>query len=896
MTQTMDWRALSEALDEALDVRTEAREAWLAQLDARDPALASRVRPLLRQRDHIAECGFLEGVAHAGLASRPSPALIGARIGPYVIEAEAGRGGMGSVWRARRDDGHFEGKVAIKFLNLAALDTQGERRFRREGVLLGKLDHPNVARLLDAGVQPETHQPYLVLEYVDGVPIDVYCEEQALDLAARLRLFIDVLQAVSHAHSHLVIHGDVKPSNILVTRTGIVKLLDFGIARLADDESDQTRSSVFALTPQYAAPEQILGEFVTTRTDIYCLGLVLYRLLTGRHAVQNFEKGRGALIAEILERDPPLPSNIAELATLRRQELAGDLDNIVAKALRKPPAERYLSASAFIDDLQRYLRHEPVTARRDTLPYRVGKFMRRHRGGVAAGLLTSLALVGAVFVTSTQMVEARRQRDAALLEGRRADASADFLQLMLAENRPRAQPLTMDELLDRGAELLELQYGDDRAFVAQMYMLLASERGGRNEYAKANELLELASAAAKQAGDESLRMRAECTIAFNESDQGLEDQARERIARAGWIRNAPAAAWETEVQCLRAEANVTPMDEAGYRQSLALLARARARIESAGMTHDRSYTSVISYQAVVHRSLGELPRALELIREGGRIHEANGRGRTRSRMLAHNNEAVLLWDMGEIAASYALRQNIEQRMALIDPSGMEMFKANLASALLRLEQYDAAREALKGAAANARARGDLVNEITARLREISLSLQTSEPLPRIDAALAEVGKLMHDPARKLPNRERFDYEETQARRDIVAGAPQAAITRMQAAYSDAESKAARRYMHRALQISAEAALAMNDATAARDFAHRGGSIAREFARQDDSSADVGELAFLEARAAELQGDAAARDLYERALRCFLNGYGSSHPRTLAARRALEPVNHHARAD
>jgi serine/threonine-protein kinase len=897
MTQTMDWRALSAALDEALGLGTEAREPWLLALENRDPPLATRVRSLLQQRDHMAARGFLEGVAHQGLTPLHTPALVGARIGPYVIEAEAGRGGMGSVWRARRDDGHFEGTVAIKFLNLAALDLQGERRFRREGVLLGKLDHPNVARLLDAGVQPETHQPYLVLEYVDGVPIDTYCEQQALDLAARVRLFIDVLHAVSHAHSHLVIHGDIKPSNILVTRAGVVKLLDFGIARLADDESDQTRSSVSALTPQYAAPEQILGEFVTTRTDIYCLGLVLYRLLTGHHAVQNMERGRGALLAEILERDPPAPSSLRDIHTLRRQQFAGDLDNIVAKAYRKSAAERYQSAGAFVDDLQRYLRHEPVTARRDTLPYRVGKFVRRHRGSVAASLVTAVALVLATAITSTQMVEARHQRDTALLESRRADASADFLQLMLAENRPRAQPLTMDELLDRGAELLELQYGGNRRFVAEMYMLLASERGGRNEYDKANYLLERASASARQADDTALRLRAECTLVFNEADQGMEDAARARLARSGWNRAISNGAWETEVQCLRAEANLTPTDTGGYRESLALLERARARIEMAGMTHDRSYTSVISYLAVVHRALGDLPRALELVREGGRMHEQNGRGGTRSRLLALNNEAVILWDMGEIAGSHALRRNIEERMALIDPRGMEMFNTNLAGSLIRLEQYDAARAALAGAADKARARGDLVNEIGARLREVSLLQQTSAPLVELDAALARVGQLMADPARKIPNKERYDYQEALARREITGGQAAAALARMQASLAQSEGQGARRYLYRALWVSSEAALAAEDAASARRFARRGASIAREFARGDDSSADVGELLLLEARATEMLGDAGARTLYERALRCFTNGYGAQHPRTLAVRRTLEqPFTRHVRAD
>lgn len=887
MTETLDWHALSKALDHALELGTEARAGWLDQLQHSDPQLAARVRPVLANRGKAADRGFLDGVADATVAARHTPALVGAHVGPYVIEAEAGRGGMGSVWRARRADGHFEGVVAVKFLNLATLDTQGERRFRREGLLLGKLDHPNVARLLDAGVQRETNQPYLVLEFVDGLSIDDYCERHALDLQSRVRLFVDVLNAVAHAHSHLVIHGDIKPSNILVTRGGVVKLLDFGIARLADDESDHTRSSVSPLTPQYAAPEQLLGEFITTRTDIYGLGLVLYRLLSGRHAVQTAERGGGKLLAEVLERDPPPPSSVLSGDTLRRQELAGDLDNIVSKALRKTATERYQSAGAFADDLQRFLRHEPVTARRDTIGYRVGKFVRRHRGGVASAMLTVLALVAATVVTTQQMLEARRQRDTAVLAERRADAVADFLQLIMAENRPLAKPPTVDELISRAADLLEMQYGDDRNFVAEMYIILAGERSGRDEVDEARRLFELATTAAHQARNPMLALRAQCKLAFEEAGQELLDAAQARLNRSGWKRGTPLADWETEISCLRAQANIWGAFDEQRPHALTLLEEARGRIERERATHDRSYTAIISHLGVMYRGLGDLPRALELSRLGGRIHEQNGRGSTRSRLLALNNEAVVLWDMGEIRTSYEASRRLMKKIDTLEPAGTGPIGTNYAGAAARMQNYQEGLRYIGRAIEETARNGDRISELTARVRRVNMLQRMQPPGADIDLELARVATMMNEPGRKLPPDIHFNFSEAKARQAAAAGRFAEARKFAAEALAGAEARKSNRYVFRSLRIGSQLALEGDDARSAYALAQRGVPIARQYARADDSSADVGELVYLQARAADRLGAADARALYERAVRCFDNGYGADHPQSIAARRALQ---------
>ena len=297
------------------------------------------------------------------------PELSGQRIGPYQVLRELGQGGMGTVWLAQRVDGRFDAQVAIKFLKPGLLGNGLSSRFAREGQILGRLSHPHIARLLDAGLH-EGGQPYLVLEYVAGQPIDKFCSQQGLDLQGRIRLFLDVLSAVAHAHSHLILHRDLKPSNILVTTAGQVKLLDFGIAKLLVDATqaqeetpptELTQHAGSAFTPQFAAPEQIQQSEVTTATDVYALGVLLYLLLSGRHPTEGRTRTPLDRLKAVVEAEPPRLSSVAAACdepTIARQArlLKGDLDLIVAKALKKQPAERYANAQALADDLQRSLR------------------------------------------------------------------------------------------------------------------------------------------------------------------------------------------------------------------------------------------------------------------------------------------------------------------------------------------------------------------------------------------------------------------------------------------------------------------------------------------------------------------------------------------------------------
>jgi serine/threonine protein kinase len=419
------WQVLSPYLDRALAMPEHERCAWLSSLSERDPALATQLAALLSEHRVLAQEGFLE---NRQFALPNATGLAGQTLGPYTLISQIGQGGMGSVWLARRSDGRFERQAAVKFVNTALAGRATEERFKREGSILGRLTHPHIADLLDAGISSDG-QPYLILEYVDGEAIDRYCDEHKLDVDARVRLFLDVLAAVAHAHANLIVHRDIKPSNVLVTTSGEVKLLDFGIAKLLEGEGQAgaatllTREGGSALTPQYAAPEQLTGQPVTTATDVYALAVLLYLLLTGQHPAGPGPHSPARLVKAITETEPLRPSgtilsaNAESVAAKRattadklRRRLRGDLDTIAVKALKKSPQERYASVTAFADDLRRHLKHETISVRPDTFAYRTAKFLRRNRTLVALSTIAIALVIGSL---STGLLVANRERKVA---------------------------------------------------------------------------------------------------------------------------------------------------------------------------------------------------------------------------------------------------------------------------------------------------------------------------------------------------------------------------------------------------------------------------------------------------------------------------------------------------
>lgn len=402
------WSRVKTILADALDVSPDARSAYLDSACAGDASLRREVESLIVAQ--AAEWEFFDSPPPMPPAPDEAPvgppSRHGERVGPYELISELGRGGMGMVYLARRADAQFEKKVAIKLIRPGMASDFALERFLSERQILASLEHPHIAGLLDGGAT-ENGDPYFVLEYVEGEPLMEYCESRDVSVEGRLKLFEEVCDAVQYAHRNLVVHRDIKPGNILVTADGVTKLLDFGIAKLLDPvgaPSPQTGTLFRMMTPDYASPEQIRGARITTASDVYALGVVLYELLTGRKPYSITGVQTDELVRIVCEQDPERPSVAA-----KSRELAGDLDAIVLKAMRKEPDRRYASVGELAEDLRRRRRGVPVLARRGTLAYRFGKFARRHRAGLAAAAVVLLALGGGVVAT---LREARRARAA----------------------------------------------------------------------------------------------------------------------------------------------------------------------------------------------------------------------------------------------------------------------------------------------------------------------------------------------------------------------------------------------------------------------------------------------------------------------------------------------------
>ncbi|HEX7186451.1 MAG TPA: serine/threonine-protein kinase [Thermoanaerobaculia bacterium] len=523
------WRLVSPHLDQVLELSGEERQRYLADLASEDPALAADLELLLGEEQALRDEKYLEHDAQDLLAESH---LAGQVFGAYTLVQPLGAGGMGSVWLARRNDGHFEGMVAVKLLSAALLGAAGASRFRREGTILARLKHPHIAQLIDAGVS-EVGQPYLVLEYVEGEPIDRWCDERGLDVESRLRLFLDVLAAVAHAHSNLVVHRDLKPSNVMVSKEGRVKLLDFGIAKLLEGEAGDvaptqlTREAGRAFTPAFAAPEQVTGESVTTATDIYALGALLYLLLAGRHPAGDSGTSPADMLRAILETEPDRLSGAVHDPRLRR-ELRGDLDNIVAKALKKRPEERYASVTALAEDLRRYLAKEPILARPDSLAYRTRKFVRRNARSLAAVAVAVFALAAVVAFYGARLAD---ERDRVRHEARKASQVSGFLTDLLTHADPykaeHREP-TVRSLLDAGAARVRKDLATQPELQREMLTLLGRIYERRGAYEQALPLLDQAVAL----GRRTLGPSRELAQSLNDLGVALGQKAELDAARA----------------------------------------------------------------------------------------------------------------------------------------------------------------------------------------------------------------------------------------------------------------------------------------------------------------------------------------------------------------------------
>jgi eukaryotic-like serine/threonine-protein kinase len=505
------WREISPLLDHALGLKSEELTVWLQALRKSQAALAAEVEAALQEHQQADDEGFLAERLETYLTPPVGAGLV---IGAYTLETLLGAGGMGQVWRARRSDGSFQGVVAIKILTMSLAGRQGQARFRHEAGVLAKLTHPGIARLVDAGVS-DSGQAYLILEYVSGIRIDRYCNSKHLDVRARIRLFLDVMAAVAHAHTNLIVHRDIKPPNILVSHDGQVKLLDFGIAKLLEADAAGapfllTREGEQALTPEFAAPEQITGGPVTTATDVYSLGVLLYLLLSGEHPTLREGKAPTDYLKYLTQTEPMRLSNVAPVDR--------DLDLILFKALKKDPNERYGSIAAFAGDLQRYLSHQPISVRPDSWSYRAGKLVRRYRGASIAALVAVLAILLGALGTATQAQRAGHERDRAFRDLTYAEATNDFMGFLLSEGA--SGPITTTELLSRAEMSVQKQFAAEPALRARMQWVIARQYLSIRDSVQAERLLLVARGTAAGVGDASLQTDIDCDLAATYDSNG----------------------------------------------------------------------------------------------------------------------------------------------------------------------------------------------------------------------------------------------------------------------------------------------------------------------------------------------------------------------------------------
>ena len=667
------WLKLSPYLDEALDLPAEGRPAWLAAIESHDPNLAASLRALLAEHAAIDASGYLEEGVSPHLTPAGSPAAAGQVVGAYRLVSPLGQGGMGSVWLAERCDGRFEGRAAVKLLNVALMGRPVEGRFQREGTILARVTHPHIAHLIDAGVTP-SGQPYLVLELVDGQHIDRACAERALTVEARLTLFLDVLSAVAHAHANLIVHRDIKPSNVLVSAAGQVKLLDFGIATLVSDDarwtsglaatSALTLEAGAAMTPQFAAPEQLADGAITTATDIYALGVLLYVLLTGQHPAHEALKSPARLIRAIVEDEPPRMSEVVDGPSALgdapsrhaahcgttpgrlRRTLRGDLDTIVARALKKDPAERYGSAAAMADDVRRYLDREPIAARPDTLRYRATKFVGRHTRGVAAAAAVAVLVAGVVVFYTTRLAA---ERDRAQYEATKASKVSEALTALLMgadpiSNRATGEALTVRGLIDAGADQAQKGLADQPEAQAEILTVLGRLYRQFGVYDRAEQLLEQALTSGERVyGRDHLQVAQTLNeLGASLSQKGDFKAAAERLVQALAIRRRVLGSEHADVAVTLVELGRIYQDRGDNDRAEPLLREALAiRERVLGPEHGETANS-LSGVASVLRLKGDLDGAQTLL---DRVLALN----TASRGATHPNTGVTLHDLALLA-------------------------------------------------------------------------------------------------------------------------------------------------------------------------------------------------------------------------------------------------------
>lgn len=783
---TQAWREVLALFDRWADADESARAAELRRIEADHPALYPRLLAMIEAdraaeaRDFLAAAAQLPAVEPAAASHRA-----GTRLGAWELRDPIGAGGMGQVWLATRSDGLYSGRAAVKLLHATRLDAQAQARFAREGEFLARLTHPHIAQLLDAGLTPDGTR-FLVLEYVPGERIDHWCDARKLGIEARLRLFMQVCEAVAYAHSHLVVHRDLKPANILVTDEGHVKLLDFGVAKLlAGDDgaelTELTRAAPAGLTPEYAAPEQIEGQPITTATDVYALGVVLFGLLSGARPYASISRGVAALARAIVEEPPrsltaalrespdAAASRGASLAALQ-QAVRGDLETIVAKALKKSPAERYATVQELRDDLQRHLEHQPVSAQPDTFAYRARKFAQRNRLKVVALVGVMLSLVLGIAATAWQW------RNAAL-EADRTQAVIKVLTSIFTDLAPestgQAQVPVLD-LLRKGWRRAKEELQADPALRGEVARPLGLMLQSAGDMSAALEAMTLSRQHLLETGQTSTSeyLQVLQSLAYMTSRIGRTDDAKALLAEL--ITAAERMGKSSAVEAVNAQIELGEIArrEGKLEDAQAQLAKAATLAERHLGAGHPSHIHALQERAIALRELG---RWLEARRELASVVDHTRSTRPVDGVVARYDMAMFELDLGQYrVASNQLQALVDELSKLYgeDDTYTIYGLTSLAISLFHSGEHDRADAALDDALRRAARTSEpdvrqIVQTIAARHALRRGRCAQAEPWLRENLAHFESGD---GASRPFAERNRMLLAECELRRGRVASA------------------------------------------------------------------------------------------------------------------------------
>lgn len=716
-----DWKDLKREFRELSSLPPSEQEARLREIGARRGlSLERKLRDLLKQAH--TDAGLEQVVADAARETVASlTAAIGDRVGPYVITELLGEGGMGRVYQARRDDDEYQRVVAIKILTGHRADEELVERFRRERQILASLEHPNIAHMLDGGTVDG--KPYIVMEYVDGMPIDEYCDANRLSIRERLRLFLSVCGAVEHAHRNLVIHRDLKPANILVTEQGDVKLLDFGIAKLLDGPAlglaaTQTQDGRRFLTPGHASPEQVRGDNLNVASDVYALGVLLYRLLTGQMPFDLSSVAPEQAYRAILETNPERPSTVvsgaddedaAEIGTARRtnvsrlrRSLAGDLDNIVLMAMRKEPERRYATVEQYAKDVENYLTSRPIAARPDSLGYRTRKFVVRNAVPVGFAAAMTVVVVSLVSFYTWQLEQRRQTAEAARAE---AEETRDFLIGLFERANPnvsKGKEITAREMLDMGREEVETDLNDQPDLQAALMESIISTYNALGELDESYALAErnYRSLRTRLGETHENTVYARLNYADSMTRKEMFNEARELLTGIDELIERSSASADTKLDMAGSAHNIIGQGyywQQDYDRALEHYGRSLESREALyGPDHRRRLSSLSNFAT----ALGALGRRDEEIEALSEVLATNRRIHGEDHMevaYALNNLGVAYMNLNELdAAREWLDQSLAVRRRLLEPGHLSILSVerNIVAADIRAGDYEQLEEDL----------------------------------------------------------------------------------------------------------------------------------------------------------------------------------------------------------